>query len=136
MKKLKKIKIVGLKEILVKYNRYTSKKREQMSKEPMCFAEFEDWSCVLDTSQFSLTHALGGDQLLVLSTNPETGGEELPLTRSAHHLTSVFTAAHLSTPHPLCSLLHTALAPLCKDSLLARLLGGRCSLPSNQTLQL
>lgn len=54
MKKLKKIKIVGLKEILVKYNRYTSKKREQMSKEPMCFAEFEDWSCVLDTSQFSL----------------------------------------------------------------------------------
>lgn len=36
MKKLKKIKIVGLKEILVKYNRYTSKKREQMSKEPLC----------------------------------------------------------------------------------------------------
>lgn len=122
MKKLKKIKIVGLKEILVKYNRYTSKKREQMSKEPMCCWV---WRLELCARYFSvLTHALGGDQLLVLSTNPETGGEELPLTRSAHHLTSVFTAAHLSTPPPLCSLLHTALPPLRKDSLLARLLGG------------
>lgn len=36
MKKLKKIKMVGLKEVLVKHNRYTSKKTEQTSKEPMC----------------------------------------------------------------------------------------------------
>lgn len=76
------------------------------------------WRLELCARYFSVvTHVLGGDQLLRLSTNPETGDEELPLKRSAHHLTSVFTAAHLF-PHllPLCSLLHTALAPLHKGS--------------------
>lgn len=98
MKKLKKIKMVGLKEILVKHSHYTSKKIEQMRKEPMCRWV---WRLELCARYLSVvTHVLGGGQLLLLSTNPETGHEELPLKRSVHRLTSVFAAAHLS-PHLL-----------------------------------